>query len=510
MSYPFWDQPIGYGLLMAAISVLHVYIAHFAIGGGLYLVVAETMARKRNDHAMLDYLYGLSRFFVLTTLVLGALTGVGIWFVIGLLSPAATDLLIHNFVWGWATEWTFFLVEIAAAIIYYYGFKTMTVSNHLKVGWIYFVAAWLSLVVINGILAFMLTPGAWLESGSFWAGFFNPTYFSSLFFRTGVCILLAGLFTMAVASRQRDADFRGRLVRYNAWWAVIGLAIMVPTFYWYWKAIPAEVVSTALVSMATPISALYKSFWYAGILAALIVLFGLVLPRRQHVVVSAVMLVVGIMYFGEFEWFRESIRKPYIISGYMYGNGLELAHAEKYKADGLLAHIAYRSDDPGADLFNRACRTCHTIDGYKPLAPVFAGTDREFIAAMVRGSEHIKGNMPPFLGTEDEAELIAAHIHGKVDNRHLAEIHSAGGIELGREVYRVRCGSCHEFGGHNDKLVSLVGLDSAGYADMLDMSEYLGDGMPAFTGDEREREALIAYLLTLTPAEGGANESAGL
>jgi hypothetical protein len=144
MNYPFWDIPIGYGLLMAAISILHVFISHFAIGGGLYLVITETIARKRNDTATLQYLEGLSKFFVLTTLVLGALTGVGIWFVIGLLSPAATDLLIHNFVWAWAIEWTFFVIEIAAALFYYYGWKRMSAADHVKIGWIYFVAAWLS------------------------------------------------------------------------------------------------------------------------------------------------------------------------------------------------------------------------------------------------------------------------------------------------------------------------------------------------------------------------------
>ncbi|MBD3404248.1 hypothetical protein GF420_15265 [candidate division GN15 bacterium] len=511
MNYPFWDQPIGYGVLMAAISVLHVFLAHFAIGGGLYLVIAEISARKKNDRAMLDYLRSLSKFFVLATLVLGALTGVGIWFVIGLLSPAATDLLIHTFVWGWATEWTFFAIEIAAAIIYYYGFKTMSASNHIKIGWVYFVSAWLSLVVINGILAFMLTPGTWLETGSFWDGFFNPTYFSSLFFRTGVCILLAGLFAMLVASRERDGDFRARLIRYNAVWAVLGLAVMVPTFYWYWSAIPDNVISTALEAMPTPIGALNSSFLYAGIIAVLVIVFGFLIPRKQHTVVSAVILVLGLMYFGEFEWFRESIRKPYVVSGYMYGNGLELAQADTYGEDGLLAHLTYKTDDPGADLFNHSCRSCHTIDGYKPLGPAFDGMDEDFIAAMVRGTHHIKGNMPPFLGTDEEADMIAAYLYERMDNRPLAEIHGVEGAALGERVYRARCGSCHEFGGYNDKAASLVGLDAESYSDMLDMAEFLGEGMPAFTGDDIEREALIAYLLTVEPSEeGGNDESAGL
>jgi cytochrome bd-type quinol oxidase subunit 1 len=175
MDYPFWDVGIGYGVLMAAIAVPHVFVSHFAIGGGLYLVVAETSARKAGDTRRLEYLESLTKFFVLITLVFGALTGVGIWFIIGLLNPAATEALIHHFVWGWAIEWTFFAVEICAAIIYFYGWKTMSARSHQIVGWIYFAAAWLSLVVINGIICFMLTPGQWLETGSFWHGFFNPT-----------------------------------------------------------------------------------------------------------------------------------------------------------------------------------------------------------------------------------------------------------------------------------------------------------------------------------------------
>jgi hypothetical protein len=37
---------------------------------------------------------------------------VGIWFAIGLTHPEATSTLIHNFVFGWAMEWVFFLVEL--------------------------------------------------------------------------------------------------------------------------------------------------------------------------------------------------------------------------------------------------------------------------------------------------------------------------------------------------------------------------------------------------------------
>ncbi len=216
LPYPFWDAGLSYGILMAFFAVVHVFVSHFAIGGGLYLVVMERAARKANDTRRLEYLQKLTKFFVLVTVVFGALTGVGIWFIIGLLNPVATEALIHNFVWGWAIEWTFFVVEILAAILYFYGWKHMSAKGHMKLGWAYFGAAWLSLFVINGIITFMLTPGAWIEDGSFWSGFFNPTFWSSLVLRTGIALLMAGLFTLFVASRLQADDFKARLVRTNA------------------------------------------------------------------------------------------------------------------------------------------------------------------------------------------------------------------------------------------------------------------------------------------------------
>ena len=56
---------------------------------------------------------------ILVSTVFGAISGVGIWVVAGLISPAAISALIHTFVWGWAIECVFFILEIVAALIYY-------------------------------------------------------------------------------------------------------------------------------------------------------------------------------------------------------------------------------------------------------------------------------------------------------------------------------------------------------------------------------------------------------
>jgi len=494
MNYPFWDVGIGYGVLMATIAVVHVFISHFAIGGGLYLVVSETAARKKNDEVMLDFLERLSRFFVLVTVVAGALTGVAIWFIIGLLNPTATEALIHNFVWGWAIEWTFFIVEIIAAILYFYGWKRMSARDHMIVGWIYFGAAWLSLVIINGIITFMLTPGTWIQTGAFWDGFFNPTYWPSLFLRTGVCIMLAGLYSILVASRLDEG--RERITRYNAIWGLVGIAVAAPSFYWYLKAIPASIFERA-ATMYWPLASLDQTYKYAAGIAVLLLVFGILMPKWNRTVVAIVIMTAGFAWFGAFEWFRESLRKPYVIDGYMYANATELMHEADYRRDGYLAHIRYKTGNDGADLFRHACGSCHTVGEYRAVAPFFNGTDPAFVANMVRDAEKMRGSMPPFMGTADESVKLANYIWDQVDHRPLAEASGLKGIELGKKVYEVRCANCHVIGGFNDKWPTLQGMSADDYRDILASAGDISPEMPAFTGPPEEREALIAYFVSL-------------
>ena len=501
MIYPFWDAGFSYGVLMAAIAVLHVFISHFAVGGGLYLVVTEGAMRRRGDAAGLAFVKRLSKFFILVTLVSGALTGVAIWFIIGLLNPAATEVLIHLFVWGWAIEWCFFFVEITAALLYYYGWQRMSARNHLILGWIYFIAAWLSLVIINGIITFMLTPGAWLKTGGFWTGFFNPTYWPSLVMRTGITVMMAGLVARGVSSRRgADGERPSGLVRYNAAWGLIGLGVAsIAFFFWYLGAIPTDVMKTAHLRMAIPMAAL-DYLRIAGYVLGGLLLAAFLLPRVVIRPLALVLLATGFIWFGSFEWFRESMRKPYAIYGYSYANGLLVAKMDQYKKDGLLAHIP-RTGDDGRDLYDRACASCHTIDRYNPMKPAFDGTDREFIAGVVKCAHALRGNMPPFAGTAKEAGLIADYVAQRVDLRPMEETSGLKGRELGALVYRKRCAVCHVTGGFQDVSKTLTGYDGIeDFKTMLDGSGDISDSMPAFSGNAAQGAALIDYLMSLKGA----------
>ena len=107
------------GLLMAAVAIVHVFLAQFAVGGGMLLCYFQWLAMTgRNRHARRS-VGGYFKVLVLVSFVFGALTGVGIWFTAIQVSAATIGQMVHNFHWLWAVEWTLFCLEIVSGYCFY-------------------------------------------------------------------------------------------------------------------------------------------------------------------------------------------------------------------------------------------------------------------------------------------------------------------------------------------------------------------------------------------------------
>ena len=199
MHYPWWYVPVLTSpMLIAGISVLHVLVSHYAVGGGLFLAVETAHAYRTENRPYLDYLRRHAQFFVLLTVVLGAITGVGIWWTIGLASPLATAVLIKTFVFGWAIGLglglTFVAVTWAGEIIgQQMGLGLGQVydpqfgAGGSTVGELYFMLALVVFLCANGHHA--LLRGV--------AGSFEALPVLSLTAYAGILDLLAGLLTAA-------------------------------------------------------------------------------------------------------------------------------------------------------------------------------------------------------------------------------------------------------------------------------------------------------------------------
>lgn len=503
MNYPVWYVPtFGGGLLIALVAIVHVFVSHFAIGGGLYLVMTEWKAIREQDLSIMAFVKKHTKFFLLLTMVFGALTGVAIWFIISLIHPAATSLLIHTFVFGWAAEWVFFLVEIVALFVYFYTFGRMDDRTHQIVGWIYFGAAWISLFLINGIIDFMLTPGDWLVDHNFWSGFFNPTFWPSLFFRSFMSFMLAGCYGFLTASFLDDDQTRRKMVRYSGVWALTALALSLPAGWWYISVLPEK--ARILVSGASPTIARASTVaaYSMAALAAVVMVLILLNPKKGRTRALTVIVMIAAMgYMGAFEWTREGARRPYVINEVMYSNGILKGEVERINSEGFLKsakwvrHKEVTRDnqlEAGHELFLHQCFACHTVGGFNN--DILIRTKNMSYGAMQKYLATIHDKryfMPPFVGNEAELKALAAYLTAGLHQKPLAEDAAAAG-DLGKSLFEENCAGCHDFESLRPKV---SGWPQSKFRTALDKLSTLNPGMPDYPGSAAEKDALADYLV---------------
>ncbi|MFA6955713.1 MAG: c-type cytochrome [Thermoanaerobaculia bacterium] len=564
MNYPIWDIPAP-GLLIALVAITHVFVSHFAVGGGLFLVWTERKARREGDAVLLEYVRRHSRFFILLTLVFGAITGVGIWFTIGLVHPSATSSLINTFVWGWAIEWVFFFTEIAAAMVYYYGWDRLSPRNHMIVGWIYFWAAWASLVVINGILTYMLTPGDWLTTHGFFDGFLNPTYWPALLTRTLGSIGLAGVYALMTSSWVNDDEFGRRVSRYATLWWIVPMAIGLPFgLVWFFSAangagVPtAEILGAAGPAMTDFLQTLvprvsttgyptaqtaFRVAFAACAATIVLALAGLAIKRAAgRRFVATILMIAAFASVGGAEWFREDLRKPWVIGSYMFVNSVRLPDTtgrgdafaiDRLHTTGVLAAAKWSRLPAGVDLasmksvdeeaavgkevFRLLCTQCHTVDGYVAIRPLVAGWNTGALEGVIDRlavpSDKEKGwtavpmkvdtwrgrRMPPFAGNEAEERALAVYL-ATLGGGAVIPKPAAGSVD-GAAIFEANCSACHGDGSDWPIEKRVAGKTRDQIHDALGHLDTLNADMPPFEGSDAERDALADYLAGI--AAGG-------
>jgi len=469
MNYPFWDIPyLGSGWVIGMIAIFHVMISQFAVGGGLYLPLAERKAMKMADKEMgaewLKQIASHSKFFLILTAVFGTVSGVGIWFAIGLTHPEATSTLIHNFVFGWAIEWVFFLVELTTILVYYYTWDRIDQKLHLVVGWVYAGASVCTLIIINGILTFMLTPGdTWLgvagtghEADKFWNAFFNPTYWPSLLLRCCVCASLAGIWALITASRidgDKHPALKTSMVQWSVKWLVPSFVAMPFLMIWYYMMVPASQQALLTLGIDTinagTFSAVTRMALVIIVTSATIIGVAYFLAYRNPVDFNLshamAVLLLALIATGAGEYSREMLRKPYVIGHWMFSNGVRVPYVSRINQEGYLARsewvwpgkpILYNKlvppgwtpeNDPefsysrGEAIFRGECGSCHTLRGYRPLTELLAGRDRTNIGNFITMLHEYKADspyrkfMPPMVGTKQDVDDLTNFLNAQVN-----------------------------------------------------------------------------------------------
>jgi cytochrome d ubiquinol oxidase subunit I len=318
------------------------------------------------------------------------------------------------------------------------------------VGWVYAGASVATLVIINGILAFMLTPGdTWIgvagtgqEASKFWNAFFNPTYWPSLLLRTCVCTSLAGIWALITASRidgEKHPELKTSKVQWSVKWLVPSFVAMPFLMIWYYAMVPASQKALLTLGIDTINSGTFSTVTRMALIiivtSATIIGVAYFLayrnPTEFNLAHAMAVLLLALMATGAGEYSREMLRKPYVIGRWMYSNGVRVPSVERINQEGYLAHSEWvwngggssgvSSYSRGEAIFRGECGSCHTLRGYRPLAELLVGRDRANIRNFVMMLHENKADspyrkfMPPMAGTQQDVDDLADFLNAQVN-----------------------------------------------------------------------------------------------
>ena len=313
-------------------------------------------------------------------------------------------------------------------------------------GWVYAGASFCTLVIINGILSFMLTPGdAWLavagtghEAFKFWNAFFNPTYWPSLFLRTCVCTSLAGVWALISASRidgDRQPALKTALVKWSVKWLVPSFVATPFLMIWYLFMVPASQRALLTLGIDTIGAGTFSTVTRIALIiivtSATIVGVAYYLAYRNPVEFNLshalAVLLLALIATASGEYAREMLRKPYVIGRWMFSNGVRVPYVARINSEGYLAHTNWvwngstTSYSRGEAIYRGECGSCHTLNGYRPLAKLLAGRDQANIRSFITMLHDYKPDspyrrfMPPMVGVKQDVDDLTNFLNAQVN-----------------------------------------------------------------------------------------------
>jgi cytochrome bd ubiquinol oxidase subunit I len=452
--YPTADVgPLMKGMVIGGVGIVHVFLAQFAIGGGMLLTYLEWRRQRRarqpdppaDISALGPFIHSYFQTLVLVSFVLGAVTGVAMWLTTIQVGARTIGLMVDEFHWLWATEWLCFCVEVAAGYTFVRYGQRLSDRARLTTLATYAVASWLSLFWINGILSWQLTPGEWLTNRELWSGFFNPSFWPSLLYRTVVAMTLAALVACLViaalppshlgvsagaadtagAADPADAVRRRRRALVRTISLFLSPMAAMPVFaLWYLSVIPEDSRSWLMggsIAMTMFVGIAAGASLVIGAYAALLFATGrLAFARKWPFTLggpsAAILLVVAFAATAAGEFVREGARKPYTVRDVLYSSSLTEAEVVELRKTGAAANDPWPLRDAeryptaqlahGARVVRALCDVCHTMSAANGLTHLVATWSLDQMRHNIAMLQRTKAFMPPFAGTAADVEAV--------------------------------------------------------------------------------------------------------
>jgi hypothetical protein len=355
--------------------------------------------------------------------------------------------LIRVFFWAWFFEWIVFVTEVCLILAYFLLWERWQGERklaHIRLGVILGVTSFLTMAVIVGILGYMMDPGAWHTKRTLLTGFINPIYIPQLIFRAPLAMVMAGTLGLLLNLffTERGSEFRARATRFASVWMLVWTPVLALGCFWYRSVIPEFMAKHFPVALSTmQFESLYSTI--LGVTGAalsvitIVALIGAWRPTMLPRLAWALPMALVIVLIGQFERAREFIRKPYVLGGYVYANGIRVSDYPLLMKEGVLANSTFVSEKTitpenrlraGKDLFMVTCSRCHTLNGINSITDKLenmygknAVWDESAVDQYLSAMFATRTFMPPFPGTLEERKALAAYLASLRTRRDIAE-----------------------------------------------------------------------------------------
>jgi mono/diheme cytochrome c family protein len=214
------------------------------------------------------------------------------------------------------------------------------------------------------------------------------------------------------------------MVRYCAKWLLSPFILFLGAAWWYKSSLPPHLQELIFQKMPE-----MKLFIKAFLVSSPLLLFGglfmaIRLPAKVSRPVAGIMLIVGLVYLGAFEFIREGGRRPYIIYDYMYSTAILKSEMPEIAKDGLLQKAKWvkvrkidedHKAEAGRELFNILCLSCHSVGGpFNDIKKLTAKFKPKSMKYVYKSMGKFRAYMPPFAGTKEEQEALTYFIFNEL------------------------------------------------------------------------------------------------
>jgi cytochrome bd ubiquinol oxidase subunit I len=213
--------------------------------------------------------------------------------------------------------------------------------------------------------------------------------------------------------------------------------LLMPFFFaWYLWMVPSgpkelltlgfSAVGTGTFSLVTRMSVIITAI--SATLIGIVYFLAYYNPRDFRLGHALAVFFIGLLAMGASESAREMLRKPFVISDYIYSNGLRKSQVSDRNAEGFFAHSLWvpkplnvnssptGPKEIGSRMFLGQCLPCHTLNGYRGMKGLLQNRDEKAVGNLLEILHAYKDDspyrkfMPPLTGTSEEIAALKTYL----------------------------------------------------------------------------------------------------